>query len=323
MAHSFRNSVGVPFGTGFAYRFCAAMPWNFCGLRTASLHPIGTASRLPRDIDSSSPSHPDYLITNTTNSTDRLTLNSQSQPINMFRNLLNRLGVTTPAAPTTASPGSHGFRVASEDEDKYLTLEGRKRISKAARLVVAEFAEHPLASHYNQAIEAHLGCFDCIVSDDEAKLDVPENRPCHDGRSKVHKLACGHHVLCDAPQLCGYNCHKANKIIPSLYCLLCFRGEEARDQKQNPTRWHELLLPKYHHPEKELVHWRQFKIVRRPAQPVYLSADDTLVIPSHMTAVMVIAALESIYEGKLKDCISHMRIPQSIVIGFARPLSII
>jgi hypothetical protein len=62
----------------------------------------------------------------------------------------------------------------------------------------------------------------------------------------------------------------------------------------------ELLLSKHHSPEKELDHWKQFEVVMRPGQPVYLYKDGTLVVPSHMTAVMVIAALEKIYENKVK-----------------------
>jgi hypothetical protein len=191
-------------------------------------------------------------------------------------------------------------QVAAEDNDKYQTLEGREGISWGARKANAKFVKHPLASHYDAAFQAHLECFDYTVNDDEVKLGAPENRTSHQHRSKVHKLECGHHVLGDVPELCGENCHKANNINTPLYCLLCFRDAETKELKRFPTCWHELLLPKHYSPGKELDHWKQFEVVMRPGQPVYLYKDGTLVVPNHMTAVMVIAAMEKIYENKVK-----------------------
>lgn len=226
----------------------------------------------------------------------------------MFRSLLDQLRLSVGAVSTSASQGNQGFQVAPEDNSKYQTSNSRKQISSAAKKVIARFAEHAPVAYYEQAIEAHTDCFDCVVTDDEVKLGALENRPCCDGLSKVHKLHCGHHALCDALAVCGRNCQKAVNNNSPLYCLLCFRGEKARDQKRHPKRWDELLLPKHHIPEEEAKDWDAYKIVIRQEQSIYLNTDGTLVIPSHITTVMFIGALEKIREEQLKDCVRQVRI---------------
>jgi hypothetical protein len=178
-------------------------------------------------------------------------------------------------------------------------------IQASQQSLMAYFASSASTTAYQTAVNEHPDCFEFISTDEQATIAISENRPCHDGSSKVHQLNCGHYVLCKAPALCGRNCQEASALKeqenPSLHCLLCFRGDAAREKKQHPVRWHELLLPKYQDPKKELEHMDAYSIILRPAQPVYLGTGGLLILPKYRAIVTLIAQLENNREEQLKE----------------------
>lgn len=135
------------------------------------------------------------------------------------------------------------------DED-YKTVQGRENIKSLIQKDIVLLLNHMPMETYQKAIEAHPADFEKSTTDDQAQFGATENRPCKSGMSKVHRLNCGQLIYCDALNVCGRNCYQALQANVQFYCLLCFRGQTARDAKNDPKWWHDLLLPKYHEPEK-------------------------------------------------------------------------
>jgi hypothetical protein len=122
-----------------------------------------------------------------------------------------------------------------------------------------------------------------------------EMRQCHGGRSLLHLLQCGHHVLCAKAETCGSNCQDddANPGSTALRCALCIRRGMNWDIKHYNKRWQDLLLPTFVKADKEEADEKEFEVLQHPTGPAYLDNHANVVRPVTKFAIALIRALEA------------------------------
>jgi hypothetical protein len=230
----------------------------------------------------------------------------------MVRALFVDLGEKTLAAPLQ---GLLDADILPEFVKDYQTKEGRDRITTGIRKLSASHVAHTPALDYPTAMAEYPHHFQESVTFGPAVLEPSENRPCRNAFSKVHRLNCGHYVFCTKAELCGSNCQESTLISVNtgLYCLSCLRGKFARAQKQHPTRWHELLLPSQHNPEKEFQITKIRTNVMRDAEPVYIDSNGMILIPRNPLIVAYIRSWEmhreNLLEGRIGEVCTSMGYP--------------
>jgi hypothetical protein len=98
----------------------------------------------------------------------------------------------------------------------------------------------------------------CLKKDgDPIGYGDEDNRPCHGGYTKLHKLKCGHIIFTPKATVCVGNCYDQLSWgdYLSFFCLFCARYG-LRIVKEAPLkRWHDLLLAFAAQTAREVAKW--------------------------------------------------------------------
>jgi hypothetical protein len=152
-----------------------------------------------------------------------------------------------------------------------------------------------------------------VDDNDVYHRQMPENRPCHNRRSKLHKLNCGHYVYTETNETpCGVNCAENNvSNDKAFFCTLCVRHTLDFTKVKQSRRWHDLLLPIYIKKAEELAWWMKESDSMRKVEPAYLDPYDFILLPRiHCTIAMVIA-YEIRKEEEMKQAIIGILEPKA------------
>ncbi|KAF2006115.1 hypothetical protein P154DRAFT_570189 [Amniculicola lignicola CBS 123094] len=148
------------------------------------------------------------------------------------------------------------------------------------------------------------------VNDESVQLGHPENRPCRNGNSMLHKLRCGHIVITEKPSFCGKNCQQVMSSNLKFYCLLCLRREQNTMEGLYHDYWHDLLLPTFINYEMEKLDWDRYKEAYRASEPVHIAYDGTIVVPVTNEAVATIRAAEFQHQARLEQLIRDSEVAE-------------
>jgi hypothetical protein len=129
-----------------------------------------------------------------------------------------------------------------------------------------------------------------ITNDDCILAGAKENRACHNGESKLHKLACGHYVYSKNQQLpSGSNCETRNDDGEPFFCILCGRNKKSTNKDANgiSRRWHDVLLPESIEPKWEMICFEEAQM-NRQVEPAYIDSHGFILVPHiHYVIAMV------------------------------------
>ncbi|KAJ4369676.1 hypothetical protein N0V83_005438 [Neocucurbitaria cava] len=202
---------------------------------------------------------------------------------------------------------------AKEREDKTLKI-------RSLELIIRQ---QPIPAAYHKANTKFPAHIQNKTTDMDVNSGIPENRPCHSGHSRVHKLHCGHYVYCETPAQCGRNCDDVLEFKDSspLYCRLCVRHGLYRKLKRRPNRWYDLFLPSFEDPEGEIKDMEEYASVTRQSEPVYVDADGIIIHPNSPLLVALVRAAEWQREQQLGEqikvvCVSKGLEPRIIPVVF-------
>ncbi|KAF2826491.1 hypothetical protein CC86DRAFT_406754 [Ophiobolus disseminans] len=149
-----------------------------------------------------------------------------------------------------------------------------------------------------------------LVDDDISH--IRENRPCHNGSSKLHKLNYGHYVYSEHRQVpCGMNCESASPNEQSFFCLLCVRHNLNFTKVKVLSRWHDLLLPVSVKKREELEWWLKNEAHNmRQVEPAYLDPYGFILLPRINCIIAMVIAYEIRKEKEMKKAIVALLEPK-------------
>lgn len=151
--------------------------------------------------------------------------------------------------------------------------------------------------------EGNEGIILTPVAEQDLARGIERNGPCQEGHSRVHKLECGHIVLCEHATPCGSNCQEDTAVSDNarIYCTLCLRRVLNWDVEHHNNRWQDLLLPTFIMEEKEGADWKTYENVVRASEPAYIDPSGNIIRPVTQLAVALIRSYERQKETFLKS----------------------
>lgn len=182
----------------------------------------------------------------------------------------------------------------------FLSQIGAKR---RAESYTRDFLEQDPAEDYTKPESQRYESIFPLLTDKQNASQAPENRPCQDQHSQLHRLDCGHFIFFKDGRDCGINCEVVN--VPGTYipCVLCFRIR-LRQQHHfiRPKRWHDLLLPTFIDPTKESA---EFTKNTQMGEPAFLDSRGFIILPRNHYMIAMVRAIEIREERLLIDKITQ------------------
>jgi hypothetical protein len=142
-----------------------------------------------------------------------------------------------------------------------------------------------------------------ITNDDCILAGAKENRACHIGDSKLHKLVCGDYVYSENGQVpCGPDCETSNDDSKPFFCILCGRHKKSKNKDGNwiSRRWHDTHLPESIEPKWETVCFKEAEM-NRQVEPAYLDPHGFILVLRIHYVIAMVRAYEMRAEVELKE----------------------
>lgn len=177
----------------------------------------------------------------------------------------------------------------------YLDAKERKQTTSLIKSLTSKYRKQDYLEAYLEVSGQNPELFQQTVTDEVRAQGTLENRPCYDKSSQVHKLKCGHHVFSPTVALCGSNCSTsslAESDYAEFYCVLCVRDGLCRDRGQNPSRWHDLLLPVFWKQEAEAADVEEYAWITRKTEPVFIDSNNAILLPRIPEVIALVRAVE-------------------------------
>jgi hypothetical protein len=172
------------------------------------------------------------------------------------------------------------------------------------------FMRQDMVSLYDLDIYKKYESIFQVVDDDEVDQGAQENRTCHNGHSKCHKLSCGHFVYSEKQAWpCGMNCDLPHTNKKPFFCLLCVREILDNQQERLSRRWHDVLLPTFVHPSTETACWAEQANSMREVEPAYVDPHGYVLLPRIHCTIAMVRAHELRIESEGKQALTTTLAP--------------